>query len=108
MTTIPVTNIILADGDYVPSKGYLPGRSIAVEVSGTFGGATIQLGYASSDVIPVFGGDTLATDGFYTVAKTAPGRWKSVRPASGLPAFRVTGATGTTAILVKIVDLYSR
>lgn len=106
MTPIPLTNIITADGDYFPSKGWHPGRPISIEVTGVFGGATATIGFTSSDETPVFiidvGDDGIARP------KTEAGRWVSVRPASGKPAIRISNATGTTAILVKIVDLLPR
>jgi len=106
MIYFPEDNILTADGDFTPFKGYGAGRPIAVELSGVFGGATATLGFTSSDATPVFivdvGDDGLARP------KTEAGRWISVRPASGKPAIRVSGATGTTALLVKIVDLLPR
>jgi hypothetical protein len=103
MNPIPDTNILIADGDYYPFKGYRPGASVSIEVTGVFGGATVTRGFTSSDATPVFVADNDAAGD--PDPKTAAGRWTSTRPASGKPALRVTGASGTTAILVKIVDL---
>lgn len=106
MTNLPENNILIADGDYAPVKGYAPGRPISVEVTGVFGGATVTLGFTTSDETPVFVAD-VGDDGL-TRPKTEAGRWVSVRPASGKPSLRVAGATGTTEILVKIIDLLPR
>ena len=103
MNPIPTNNILIANGDYYTFKGYRPGAAISIEISGVFGGATVTRGFTSSDATPVFIADTNAAGA--ADPKTAAGRWTSTRPASGKPALRVTGASGTTAILVKIVDL---
>lgn len=105
LVTIPANNIIVANGDYAPAKGFGPGRPISIEISGTFGGATVVGGFATSDAVPDFVADTSPVVGLPAISKTAAARWTSSRPASGKPAFRVSGATGSTAILVKIVDL---
>lgn len=106
LVELPVNNIITASGDYAPEKGYHPGRPISIEATGEFGGATVVTGFVSSDDTPAFVID-VGDDGL-SRPKTAPGRWISSRPASGKPAIRVTGATGTTEILIKIVDLLPR
>lgn len=106
MIPIPETNILTTAGDYYPAKGWHPGRPISIEVTGTFGGATAVIGFKSSDAIPEFVID-VGDDGI-SRPKTEPGRWVSVRPASGQPAIRISNATGSTAILVKIVDLLPR
>lgn len=106
MNLIPETNIIIADGDYHPAKAYHPGRPISVEVTGTFDGATAVIGFVSSDETPEFVID-VGDDGI-SRPKTEPGRWVSVRPASGLPAIRVSNSGASTAILVKITDLLPR
>jgi hypothetical protein len=105
LVTLPVNNIIVANGDYVPAKGFGPGRPISIELSGNFGGATVVGGFASSDAVPDFITDQSQFVGLPAISKTSPSRWTSSRPASGKLAFRVSGATGATAILVKIVDL---
>lgn len=108
MEFLPANNIVTTNGEYAPVSGRFPGRPVAVEVSGTFDGATVELGYASSDDTPVFVADSVDTDMFYAAPKTAPGRWFSSRASSGKPAIKVTNAGASTAILVTIVDLYSR
>ena len=106
MELIPTNNILVADGDYAPLRGYHPGRPVSIEISGEFGGATVTPGYVSADEVPIFiidvAGDELPRE------KTVPGRWISSRPASGKPGVRVTNASGTTAILIRIVDLLPR
>ncbi len=99
ITALPVNSILVADGDFAPTKAYGAGRPYSIELSGTFGGATVVGGYVTADVVPDFAADVPA------VSKTAAGRWTTTRPSSGKPALRVSGATGTTAILVKFVDL---
>ena len=96
MTTIPVTNILIADGEYYPIKARSRGRIVSVEISGVFGGATVAPGYTSADTVPVF-----VADG---TSKTAIGRWNILVPNSGRVALKVTSASGTTAIKVKITD----
>ena len=98
ITALPTDGIITTNGDYAPVKGYQPGREISIEVTGVFGGASVAIGFVSSDDDPVFIAD--AGD-----ALTVPGRRRSTRPASGRPAVKVTSASGTTDLLIKIVDL---
>lgn len=103
MIYFPENNILTTNGDFTPFRGYGPGWPISVEITGVFGGATATLGFTSSDITPVFVAD-VGDDGSARV-KTGAGRWTSVRPSSGKPAIRISGATGTTSLLVKIVDL---
>ena len=96
MPAIPTTNLITADGDHFQSKARGRGRNVSIEISGTFGGASVTPGYMSADAVPVF-----VPDG---TAKTAIGRWIVLAPNSGKLALRVTSASGTTSILAKFTE----
>lgn len=103
MLQIPLTNIVTTNEDYHLYKARHPGRSVSIEISGTFDGAIVTPGYVTSDVVPEFvidvGDDDLPRP------KTAAGRWVSQLPASGLVGFRLEDAGGATSLLVKIIDL---
>jgi len=112
----PSNDIITTNGDYAPVKAHSPGRPISIEVTGELGGATITFGFVSSDEVPVFVADYCGWFHSYgshdpeemLQITTLPRRVMSMRPASGKPALRITGASGTTAILVKIIDALPR
>lgn len=106
MTTIPTNNTLTSNGDFVQPRARSVGRSVSIEVSGTFGGATVTPGYVSSDTIPVFIIDT-GDDGLPR-PKSAPGRWITSAPAAGKVGVSVSGSSGTTAIIIKIIDLLPR
>lgn len=106
MDTLPTNNIILLNGEYPLSKSTLAGRQFSVEATGTFDGATVQVGFVSTDATPIFVADNNAADSFYAVPKTAAGRWLSFKSASGIPAVKVTGAGAATAIKVAVVRVY--
>lgn len=101
MTPLPTNQIIITDGDFYPNTIRRGGGTISIELSGVFGGATVTSGYVSNDATPIF-----VLDDDYTGSpkvRTTAGRWITVLPKSGNFALRVTGSTGTTAILVSFV-----
>lgn len=96
MITIPTDNIILITEEYKLARKRKGGRSVSFELTGVFGSASVQPGFLSSAAVPAF-----VADG---TALTAAGRTTIRVPKSGFPMLKVTGATGTTAILVNTVD----
>lgn len=106
MNYIPENKILTTNGDWAANKAFHPGLPISIELSGTFAGAAVTLGFASNDDPSVFIAD-IGDDGL-PVVLTESQRWNSFRPASGRPAVQIAAATGSTAIRVEIVDLMIR
>ena len=101
MTPLPSNHIITADGDFYPNAIRRGGGTISIELSGVFGGATVTSGYVSNDSTPVFVVDE--DDAGDPKTRTTAGRWITVLPKSGKFALRVTGSSGSTAILVSFI-----
>lgn len=102
MTEIPSDNILTDSDDYFARR--LPGQPCTIEVCGVFGGATVKPGYISQDATPAFIADV--DDSNAEKPKTAAGRWETIAPANGKVAVNVSGATGTTAIIITITNTY--
>lgn len=84
---------------YYP-EAFRPGRLALLDISGTFGGATVTPGYKAAD--GAFS-PYLQPDGSSTIAITARGGFQVRVPREGQIGVTITGATGTTAIVFDVI-----
>lgn len=88
-------SILTADGSHALNNGNISGRSV-VYVSGDFGGATATLGYNDgSDTEVALSDGALASGEQYTIH----------HGAGQLLRVLVAGATGSTAIRIKVASI---
>jgi hypothetical protein len=89
MTVISFSNKITADGEYEFLDAFRAGRSVVMEVSGTFGSGTATFGF--KDAGGAF--QSYKDSAGDAVTCTANGALEVVVPASGVLAVKLAGAT---------------